>query len=316
LRQVHLGRTNQLVSELCLGTMFFGTTVPTSTSEQLLDRFLDAGGNFLDTANNYCTWIKPGVGGESETLLGEWMKSRHTRNRVFIATKLGFPVTDGNGLSAAQIVQQAENSLRRLQTETIDLYYAHHDDRTVPLEETLEAFNRLVQAGKVRFIAASNYRPWRLEKALLTSRMNGWAEYQAIQQRHTYLRPLPNAKLGGGNHVVLDNDLNDLCRDEKITILAFSILLAGAYTRSDRRSALEDYMTPESEPRLARLNQMAVELGISPNTLILAWLLHSNPQVLPVIGASSIEQLEENLAASDVSLGVDHMIVLNDGLPS
>src|SRR5262249_44549549 len=112
--------------------MFFGTTVPIPDSERLMDKYLDAGGNFLDTANVYCTWIKPGVGGESETLLGNWMKARGNRNRLFIATKCGFRMPDGDGLSAAQIALQAENSLRRLQIETIDLYYTHHDDLNIP----------------------------------------------------------------------------------------------------------------------------------------------------------------------------------------
>jgi len=295
--------------------MFFGTTVPTPVSERVLDRFLDAGGNFIDTANNYCTWIKPGVGGESETLIGHWMKARHNRDRVFVATKSGFRMSDGNGLSAAQVVHQAENSLRRLQTETIDLYYAHHDDLDTPLAETLEAYDKLIHAGKVRYIAASNYRPWRLEKAVYLSRLHGWAEYQAIQQRHSYLRPREGEKLGGGNHVVLDNDLDNLCREENFTILAFSILLAGGYTRADRSGELDSYRTPGNEQRLARLRTMADALRISPNTLILAWMRHSNPPVVPVIGASSESQLDENLAACNLVLTEDQMAILNQGLP-
>lgn len=314
LRNVTLGRTNVQVSELCLGAMFFGTTTPIPVGEKLLDRFVDAGGNFIDTANNYCTWIKPGVGGESETMLGHWMKARGNRYKLFVATKMGHKVTDGIGLSADQVVLQAENSLRRLQTDTIDLYYAHHDPRTTPLEETLEAFDKLVKAGKVRFIAASNYRPWRLEKALYLSRLHGWAEYQAIQQRHSYLRPRPDAKFG--TQIVLDNDLNALCCEEKITILSYSSLLAGAYTRPEKSQNLDDYATPESEARLARLRSMAAELNISPNTLILAWLRHSNPAVLPIIAASSDQQLEENLAAADVTLSNEQMIALNIGLPT
>ncbi len=312
---VTLGRTPATVSALCLGTMYFGTTTSVSDSEQLLDRFVAAGGNFVDTANNYCTWREPGVGGESETVIGRWMKARRNRDHIFLATKSGFPVSDGDGLSAAQIVRQAENSLRRLQTDVIDLYYAHRDDRTVPLEETLEAYDRLIRSGKVRFIGASNYRPWRLEKALYLSRLHGWAEYQAIQQRHTFLRPRPGAKFGGGNHVVLDNDLNDLCREEHVTILAFSVLLSGGYTRPERRSELEGYLTPEHEERLARLHSVAAELNVSPNVVILSWMLQSDPPALPIIAASTIEQLDENLAACELTLSAEHMAALNEGLP-
>lgn len=310
-----LGRTNVQVSQLCLGTMYFGTTTPIPDSELLLDRFVDVGGNFIDTANVYCTWREPGVGGESESMLGHWMKARRNRDRLFIATKSGWPMSDGNGLSAAQVLLQAENSLRRLQTDVIDLYYAHHDDRTVPLEETLEAYDRLNKAGKVRFIAASNYRPWRLEEALCRSRLHGWAEYQAIQQRHTFLRPRPDARFGGGNHVVLDNDLNDLCREENVTILAFSVLLSGAYSRPDRRSELEGYLTPENERRLARLRSVAADLNTSPNTVVLSWLHQSDPPVLPLIAASSLAQLDENLAACNLALSAEHMVALNEGLP-
>src|SRR5512142_1382486 len=164
MRYITLGRTDTRVSELCLGAMYFGTTTPKDMSERLLDMFVDAGGNFVDTANIYATWR--GKGGESEALLGHWIQARKNRSRIFLASKVGFNMPDGDGLSAQQIIFQAENSLNRPGTETIDLYYAHRDDRSVPLEETLEAFSRLVQAGKVRYVAASNYRPWRLMKAL------------------------------------------------------------------------------------------------------------------------------------------------------
>jgi aryl-alcohol dehydrogenase-like predicted oxidoreductase len=242
------------------------------------------------------------------------MKARGNRDRVIIASKVGFQMPDGAGLSAAQIAYQVENSLRRLQIETIDLYYAHRDDRSVPLEETLEAFEKLVRDGKVRYLGASNYRPWRLMKALGISRQHGWAEYQCIQQRHTFLRPEPDAKFVGGNQIVLDNDLLDLCAEETITILAYSVLLSGAYTRSDR--SREGYLTPVNERRLARLKVMAADMGISPNTLILAWMLHGQPAIIPLIAASTEAQLQENLRACEVTLTAEQMAALNEGLPA
>jgi aryl-alcohol dehydrogenase-like predicted oxidoreductase len=314
MRNITLGRTDAQVSELCLGAMYFGTVTPTDVSERLLDMFMEAGGNFIDTANIYATWRGNGDGGESEKLLGDWMRSRKNRASVFIASKVGFGMPDGDGLSAKQIIYQAEQSLKRLNIDTIDLYYAHRDDRNVSLEESLEAFNQLVQAGKVRYIAASNYRPWRLMKALAISRQNGWSEFQAIQQRHTFLRPLPEAKFANGNQVVLDNDLNDLCLQENITIYAFSALLAGAYTRSDR--SMDEYITLVNQQRRARLESLAADLKISANTLILAWMLNSTPPAYPVMAASTDEQLRENLAAVNVKLTPEQMVVLNEGLPT
>ncbi len=312
MRYITLGRTDAKVSELCLGAMYFGTTTPTDMSERLLDKFVEAGGNFVDTANIYATWR--GKGGESETLLGSWMQARKNRSRIFLATKVGFRMPDGDGLSAQQIIFQAENSLKRLRTDTIDLYYAHRDDRSVPLEETLEAFSRLVQAGKVRYIAGSNYRAWRLMKALALSRQYGRPEYQAIQQRHTFLRPLPEAKFAGGNQVVLDNDLNMLCLEEDVTIFAYSTLLGGAYTRPDR--SMDEYVSPVNQQRRERLESVAATLNVSANTLILAWMLHSTPPAYPIIAASTEEQLRENLAAIDVALTAEQMAHLDQGLPA
>ncbi len=311
MEKMTLGHTGENVSALCLGAMYFGTTTPADMSEQLLDRFVDAGGDFVDTANIYATWR--GKGGESEALLGQWIKARRNRGKLFLATKVGFPMPDGVGLSAAQIAHQAEQSLKRLQTDTIDLYYAHVDDRTTPLDETFEAFDRLVQAGKVRFVGASNYRPWRLMKAIDVCRRHNWAPIQCIQQRHTYLRPEPGARFAGGNQVTLDNDLLHLGAEEGITILAYSVLLGGGYTRPDRPR--EGYETPMNEARLARLLDMARDLKISPNTLVIAWMLNSTPPVLPLIAASTPEQLEENLAAARVRLTPEQMALLNEGLP-
>jgi aryl-alcohol dehydrogenase-like predicted oxidoreductase len=312
MEKMALGRTGEEVSALCLGAMFFGTSTPADMSEQLLDRFVDAGGNFVDTANIYATWR--GQGGESEALLGEWMKARRNRHTVFLATKVGFPMPDGTGLSAAQIAHQAERSLNRLQIDTIDLYYAHVDDRTTPLDETLEAFDRLIQAGKVRFLGVSNYRPWRLMKVIDLCKRQNWAPIQCIQQRHTFLRPEPEARFANGNQIVLDNDLLHLAAEEGISILAYSVLLGGSYTRTDR--SREGYMTAVNEARLVRLRDMARDMKISPNTLVIAWMLNSTPPVLPLVAASTPEQLEENLAAALVRLTPEQMALLNEGLPT
>ena len=189
MRTVTLGTSGAQVSALCLGAMFFGTRNDEATSFALLDQYVGAGGTFIDTANIYAHWVEGFQGGESEALLGRWLKARGNRNSIFLASKVGFNYPAApRSLAARHIIQEAEKSLTRLGVDTLDLFYAHVDDYRTPLEETLEAFDRLVQTGKVRTIGASNYLAWRLEKARWISRTNGWAEYCCVQQRYSYLR--------------------------------------------------------------------------------------------------------------------------------
>jgi aryl-alcohol dehydrogenase-like predicted oxidoreductase len=229
---------------------------------------------------------------------------------MFIASKVGFQYPGvERGLTARQIEDECDKSLRRMGIDTIDLYYAHVDDRNTPLEESLEAFNRLIQAGKVRFIGASNYLAWRLEKARWVSQINGWAQYCCIQQRYTYLRPKPGASFDP--QVAANDELLDCCRENNITILAYSALLAGAYTRDDRQLA-EQYLGMDSDVRRKALKDIAAEVGVTPNQIILAWMLHSDPVVLPLIAASTREQMQENLDVLDVQLTQEQMKRLND----
>jgi aryl-alcohol dehydrogenase-like predicted oxidoreductase len=290
--------------------MYFGTSTDKATSYRLLDHYIEAGGNFLDTANIYARWVSGYVGGESETLLGRWMKERKNRQQMFIASKVGFEMPGvERGLRAAQIETECEKSLKRLGVETIDLYYAHVDDRTTPLEESMAAFARLVQAGKVRFIGASNYLAWRLEQANWVSRTNGWPEYCCVQQRHSYLRPKPGASFAP--QLTTNEDLLDLCHVQGITMLAYSVLLSGAYTRAERPIP-EGYVGPDSDARLAALRAVAEETGATPNHVILAWMMGGQPSVLPLIAASTDKQLQENLDALDLKLTAEQMLRLSN----
>lgn len=310
MKKLELGNTGVEVSALCLGAMYFGTRNDRDLSYAMLDQYVDAGGMFIDTANIYAHWVSGFRGGESETLLGEWMRERRNRGQMFIASKVGFQYPGvERGLTARQIEDECDKSLRRMGIDTIDLYYAHVDDRNTPLEESLEAFNRLIQAGKVRFIGASNYLAWRLEKARWVSQINGWAQYCCIQQRYTYLRPKPGASFDP--QVAANDELLDCCRENNITILAYSALLAGAYTRDDRQLA-EQYLGMDSDVRRKALKDIAAEVGVTPNQIILAWMLHSDPVVLPLIAASTREQMQENLDVLDVQLTQEQMKRLND----
>jgi aryl-alcohol dehydrogenase-like predicted oxidoreductase len=310
MRTVPLGHTGVEVSILCLGAMYFGTRNDAASSYRLLDQYTAAGGSFIDTANIYAHWVEGFRGGESETLLGEWMRAQGNRDRLFIATKVGFQYPGvERGLRAAQIEEECHRSLRRLGVETIDLYYAHVDDRSTPLEETLAAYERLVQAGKVRYIGASNFLAWRLAQAHAVSAANGWPAYCCVQQRYTYLRPRPGT--GFDPQLVANDDLLDYCRSTGLTLLAYSSLLSGAYTRPDRAIS-EQYLGSDSEARLIALRTVAAAHNVSPNQVILAWMMGGNPVIAPVMAAGSEAQMTENLAALDLTLSADEMQLLNE----
>lgn len=309
-----LGHTGVQVSALCLGAMFLGTRTPKEASVRILDTYVDAGGSFIDTANIYAHWIPGFRGGESETLLGEWMRERGNRSTLFIASKVGFgyPGVE-QGLRAAQIEQECEKSLQRMGIDAIDLYYAHVDDRKTPLEESLEALDRLVKAGKVRFVGASNYLAWRLEQARWISETRGWTQLCCIQQRYTYLRLRPGATFSP--QVMANDDLLDYCNSTGMTLLAYSVLLGGAYTRADR-SMPEQVSGADNEKRLATLRAVAQEIGATVNQVVLRWMMQSSPAILPLIAASDEAQLQENLGALDIRLSPEQMERLDKaGLP-
>jgi aryl-alcohol dehydrogenase-like predicted oxidoreductase len=310
VKTIQLGNTGEFVSALCLGAMYYGSSVNQEMSYRLLDQYADAGGSFIDTANIYAWWVEGHRGGDSETLLGQWMKEHHNRDQLFIASKVGFGYGDvAQGLTAQQIVSECEKSLRQMGIETIDLYYAHVDDTQTPQEETLESFDRLVKDGKVRYIGASNFRAWRLEEARWISQSRGWAEYSCVQQRHTYLPPRPGTNFGP--QVAANDDLFDYCRQRPVTLLAYSPLLSGAYTRAERPLGAQ-YQSDDNQDRLLALRRVAEECGANLNQVILAWMLQSDPVVLPIFSASSPEQMQEDLDALNIQLSEDQMNRLNE----
>lgn len=305
-----LGSTGVEVSELCLGAMYFGSKNDKDTSYALLDQYVEAGGTFIDTANIYARWVEGCQGGESETLLGEWMHERANRDQLFIASKVGFQYPGvERGLKASQIEAECDKSLRRMGIDTIDLYYAHVDDYDTPLEESLEAFNGLVQAGKVRFIAASNYRAWRLEQARWVSQTNGWAAYCGVQQRYSYLRPRAGASFDP--QLAANDDLLDYARRNDFPIMAYSAMLGGAYTRPDRKFQAQ-YHSPDNENRLAVLREVAQDVAATPSQVMLAWMRHSDVPTIPLIAASTADIMADSLGAVNVSLSDAQMARLNN----
>ena len=286
-----------------MGTDSIGSKIDRETSFKLLDVYREKGGSFIDTANFYASWLPGFKGGESETTIGLWVKDRGVRDQIVIDSKLGFdyPGCDG-GLSAAEIERECEKSLGRLQTDRIDLYYAHRDDAATPLEETMEAFDRLIKAGKVRAIGASNIKSWRIAEANTVSKLNQWAGYAVIQQRHTYLRPRHGADFGP--QICINDDLKAYSSTRSIALIGYSVLLQGAYTRDDR-PVPPQYAGPEADDRLAALKAVADEVGATMSQVIIAWMRQSDPPVLPIIAGSRPEQLVENIAALDVALTED-----------
>ncbi len=296
MQQLKLGPSGVEVSALCFGTDLIGSKIDRETSFRLLDLFREGGGTFVDTGNFYAAWLPGCKGGESETTIGLWMKERGNRDQMAIGSKLGFDYPGcAGGLSAAEIERECERSLRRLGTDRLDLYYAHRDDPITPLEETMGAFDRLIRAGKVRAIGASNLTSWRIAEANAVAGANGWARYSAVEQRHTYLRPRHGADFGP--QVAINQDMKGYCRARGVTLIAYSALIQGAYTREDRPVPAQ-YAGPDTDERVIALRE---------NQVVIAWMRQSDPPVLPIIAGSEPGQVAENLAALKVTLSGDQM---------
>ncbi len=313
-----LGHTSEKVSSLCLGCMYFGSSIDEAQSFRLLDLYRDAGGNFLDSANCYAFWIDGCEGGESETVIGHWLKARGNRDQMFVATKVGvnFPPRVPMSLTKQIIIEECEQSLRRLQTDCIDLYYAHIDHRATPLEETLEAFNDLVQQGKVRSIGCSNTLTWRIAEARAISRQHGWTEYCCIQQRHSYLRPKTGITAFSNTQVPANVELLDYASEnDDFTIVAYSTLLGGAYTHPNHtipdNYQPDEYDAADTRVRLQALRRIADELQATPNQVVLAWMVQTTPSMIPLVTSSSLERLEENLGAAQITLSEEQLVQLD-----
>ncbi|WP_030752862.1 aldo/keto reductase [Streptomyces sp. NRRL F-5135] len=301
------------VSVLALGAMLFGSRTDEETSFAVLDRYVEAGGNFIDTSDNYAFWVDGGQGGQSEELLGRWRRSRGVGDEIVIATKLGArPLAPGTsytdnpeGLSAKVIRESAERSRERLGVAKLDLLYAHIDDPTVPQSETVEGFAALVAEGTVGLLGVSNQSVWRVDRARALASASGLPGYEVLQYQHSYLRPrtdipsdlFPDGSLGGTDAQLISY----LKAEPGLTLVAYSPLLTGAYTRADKPLP-PDYDHPGTPARLAALRDVARETGATANQVVLAWQLGGPLPIIPLAGASSVAQLEENLAAVDLEL--------------
>jgi aryl-alcohol dehydrogenase-like predicted oxidoreductase len=327
MRYTTIGRDSpsaRKVNVLSLGAMRFGTMTDEVTSFAILDRYVAAGGNFIDTSNNYLYFVHGTQGGESEALLGRWRASRGIGEEIVIATKVGArPVAPATGfdapregLSRAAIREASERSRERLGVQRIDLYYAHVPDQTgVPLDEQAAAFAELVADGTVGLLGLSNHWAWQVERARGLAAAAGTAGADVLQYHHTYLRmrtDIPDLRFSPDGEIgVADGSILSYLRAEPgIALVAYSPLLNGAYTRPDRELD-RGYDHPGTRARLTALDQVVQETGATANQVVLAWLIGGGLPVVPLIGASSIGQLDESLAAVDLQLSAGQRQLLD-----
>ena len=303
-----------MINDLVLGTMYFGTRTDRATSFALLDRFVEAGGTTLDTANCYAFWAgDTGHGGQSEALVGEWLRANPgLRARLTIATKVGVEPLDSGGvegLAAGTVRREAGRSLERLGIDRIDLYWAHAEDRRTPIEETTEALGELVTTGAVGRVGISNHPTWLVERSRAHARARGLEPASALQLTTSYVAPRPGAVVEGKDHRfgwVTDETIDYLERNDGIELWAYSPLVQGSFDRDDRPFP-QAYDHPGTAARLAVLTEVAREHGVARSQVVLAWLLHRAPQVRPIVGVSTLEQLEPALAAAGLRLGPETM---------
>jgi aryl-alcohol dehydrogenase-like predicted oxidoreductase len=299
-----MGRTGLKVSELCLGTMQWGWSADEAASVQVMDAFVEAGGNFIDTADIYSRWAEGNPGGVSEAIIGRWMKARGNRDQVVLATKVRGRMWDGpngEGLSRIHIVKACEDSLRRLQTDYIDLYQSHWFDAEAPSEETMEAFDLLVRQGKVRYLGCSNTPAWRLMHALWASDKRNLVRYDAVQPHYNLV-----------HRAEFERELMDICTTFGLGVIPYSPLAGGFLTGKYRRNGAPEsvraegvrnrYMNDRGFRVLDALDAIAADRGLSVLQVALAWQLNLPYVTAPIVGANSQAQLQESLGACGVAL--------------
>ena len=305
-----LGNTNLNIAPIALGCNVFGWTADEKTSFDILDAFTSAGFNFLDTADIYAKWAT-GIGGESETIIGKWTKQRNNRDKVIIATKGGMiDAKGGINISKKHILKAAEDSLKRLQTDYIDLYQTHKDDLAIPVEETLEAHQQLIKEGKVRWIGASNFSAARLKASLEASKKYNLPRYETLQ-------PLYNLC----DREVFEKELEPICLENNISVINFYSLAAGFLTgkyrskadltKSARGARVEGYLNERGFRILKALDEVAAQYNVSTGNIAVAWLLARPVVGAPIASASNVEQLNDLLKSAELKLSADTIEYLN-----
>lgn len=300
------------VTPVCLGAMNFGTYTDKASSFDVLDAYVDRGGNFVDTSNNYAHWAPGAIGNESELLLGEWFRLRENREKIILATKVGYDRHgEGAGLSKAQIEYWCDQSLKNMNTDYIDLYYAHVDDPSTPLEETLEAFDSLVKKGKVRALGVSNYDTWRIAEAKNVAQTHGFTPYSVVQQRFSYLHTMGDVAPAYPFNEHVSRERMRLMKKYNLPLVAYSSLAKGGYEKVERMPG--EYILGK---RLDAIKDMAREKGVSTSALVVAWMVNlyrceGFTRVIPLFGSSSVKHFIDNMSGMDIALTDEEMEYLN-----
>lgn len=313
MQKRQIGRSELNVAPLCLGGNVFGWTIDEATSFRILDAFVAAGLDFIDTADVYSRWAPGNVGGESETILGRWFKASGKRDRVVLATKVGMDMGDGKvGLSKPYILRAVEDSLKRLQTDRIDLYQTHKDeDPKTPQEETLAAYDQLIKQGKVRVIGASNLTAARLAEALKISAEKGLARYECLQPHYNLVERGFEAELG------------PLCLKEQVGVIPYYSLASGFLTGKYRSEAdlsksaarsgnVKKYLNAKGLKVVKALDEVAAGLGAKPASVALAWLIARPGVTAPIASATSVEQLDDLAKAVAITLDPESIRLLDE----
>src|SRR6185503_4059763 len=312
MKKRKLGNSGLEVSPLAFGGNIFGWTVDEPTSFKLLDAFVSSGFEFIDTADMYSRWAPGNEGGESETIIGKWLKRSGNRNRVLVATKVGMEMGPGKkGLSKPYIMRSVEDSLKRLQTDYIDLYQSHADDPDTPLEETLGAYTELIEQGKIRAIGASNYTAERLSQALEVSKKNGFPSYHSLQ-------PLYNLY----DRSDYEAALQAVCLENGVGVIPYFALASGFLTgkyrsesdlsKSARGQGVKKYLNERGLRILDALDEVAERLDSTPAKVSLAWLIAHPGITAPIASATSLEQLNDLAEATRLELDQSSIELLNE----
>ncbi|HEY9003178.1 MAG TPA: aldo/keto reductase [Mucilaginibacter sp.] len=307
-----LGKSGIWVHPFCFGGNVFGWTADEKTSFTLLDTFVDSGLDFIDTADVYSKWVSGNKGGESEMIIGNWLKKSGNRDKVIIATKGGKPMgPDKKGLSKAYITRAVEDSLKRLQTDYIDLYQSHEDDRSTPLEETMETFTDLVKQGKVRAIGASNYSADRFKEALKVSNDNKLESYQTLQPEYNLY-----------DREDFEKDLQPVCLENNVGVISYYSLASGFLTgkyrsaddlsKSPRGGGVKKYMNERGFRILDALDKIAKEYHTTPPGAAIAWVIAQPGIVAPIASATSVKQLRETTRALELNLSEEAIQLLTE----
>lgn len=309
MKKRRLGNTDLHVYPITFGGNVFGWTIDKKQSFEILDAFTGAGFNFIDTADVYSRWAPGNLGGESEMIIGNWLKKNNNRDSVIIATKVGADMGSGKrDLSKNYILKAAEDSLRRLQTDYIDLYQTHWDDDTTPIEETLEAYSQLIQEGKVRHIGASNLSPARLNKSLQIAFENGLPAYETFQPHYNLYE-----------RAEFEAEIEPICLEHNLGVLNYYSLASGFLTgkyrskddlgKSQRGGGVEKYLDDRGFKILAALDEVAAKLNTTPATVALSWLIHRPSVTAPIVSATSLTQLDSIMKAPGLAI-TEHEINL------